>query len=237
MGGRDDTLEQHPIVLELDHLFACTRVGASEGDALVALGLTEGTSNVHPGQGTTNRRIFFRNAMLEFLWVIDEDEARSSVIAPTRLWERWRYRDTGYSPFGIAFRPRSGQSAPSTTWPFATWAYRPPYLPRDLEISVASNMVSAEPLVFVIPFGGRQDSLPPEQRQPLDHAIGFREITSVRITVPDGRTLSDAVRELHESGLIAFRGGDDHLAEIEFDKGQAGQVIDMRPGLPLQLRW
>jgi Rho-binding antiterminator len=54
---------------ELDHLFICTTIGAPEADRLVAFGLTEGTPNVHPGQGTANRRFFFHNFMLELLWV------------------------------------------------------------------------------------------------------------------------------------------------------------------------
>ena len=49
----------------------------------------EGASNSHPGQGTTNRRFFFRNAMLALLWIYDAEEAKSEPIRPTRLWERW----------------------------------------------------------------------------------------------------------------------------------------------------
>jgi hypothetical protein len=41
--------------MSIDHLFICTDVGAIVADRLVALGLVEGSSNVHPGQGTTNR--------------------------------------------------------------------------------------------------------------------------------------------------------------------------------------
>ncbi len=70
----------------------------------MAFGLTEGSSNLHLGQGTANRRFFFYNAMLELLWVRDEREARSPPIAPTRLWKRWRYRFSGYSPFGVCLR-------------------------------------------------------------------------------------------------------------------------------------
>jgi hypothetical protein len=36
--------------------------------------------------------------MLEFLWVMNEAGARSSVIAPTHLWERRYYPPTGYFP-------------------------------------------------------------------------------------------------------------------------------------------
>jgi len=39
------------------------------------MGLTEGTRNDHPGQGTANRRFFFSNTALELLYVSDANEA------------------------------------------------------------------------------------------------------------------------------------------------------------------
>ena len=95
------------------------------GDRLVELGFREGSPNVHPGQGTRNRRFFFDNAMLELIWVENPDEAGSSLIAPTRLWERSRASETGASPFGLCLR----QTRADEPLPFATWPYQPPYLP------------------------------------------------------------------------------------------------------------
>ena len=145
------------MTVELDHMFVFTGVGAPEADRLVAFGLTEGTSNPHPGQGTANRRFFFRNAVLELPWVHDECEARSPSIAPARLWERWKYRFTGYSPFGICLR----SSTPTgTALPLAMWEYRPPYLPPGLHVDVAGGTAASEPLLFSGPYGGRPDAFP-----------------------------------------------------------------------------
>ena len=53
-----------------DHAFVFVGAGAPDADfGLVAAGLVEGTPNIHPGQGTQNRRFFFQNGMIEFLWV------------------------------------------------------------------------------------------------------------------------------------------------------------------------
>jgi hypothetical protein len=76
------------MTIELDHVFVCTAVGATEADRLLDSGLTEGTLNSHPGEGTANRRFFFCDAMLELLRVHDEREARSPLVAPSRLWDR-----------------------------------------------------------------------------------------------------------------------------------------------------
>ncbi len=107
--------------IEFDHLFILTSASAPEVDQLVEFGLSEGQRNIHPGQGTTCRRIFFHNAMLEFLWVSDESEVRNEIITPTRLWERSRYRQSGYSPFGLCVRPvMSKGRGDQTGLPFAT---------------------------------------------------------------------------------------------------------------------
>ena len=91
--------------MELDHLFIFTDAGAPEVNHLLASGFTEGQSNIHPGQGTACRRVFFYNAYLEFLWVHSEQEAQSEMVKPLRLWERCRYRETGSSPFGLNTSP------------------------------------------------------------------------------------------------------------------------------------
>jgi len=218
--------------LELDHLFICTTAGAPEVDELLAFGLTEGTRNNHPGQGTTNRRIFFQNAMLEFLWVDNEPEVRRPVIAPTHLWERWQYRHSGYSPFGLCVRPETG-----TALPFATWAYCPPYLPPPLQIDIAAVTRPVEPLLFVIPFGGRPDTFPADRRQPLEHACGFREITDLEMMIPNPEPLSSAVQFVHDTGLVKFRAGDEFRVDIEFDHGGQARSCDFRPHLPLCFHW
>ncbi|HEY9660233.1 MAG TPA: VOC family protein [Allocoleopsis sp.] len=177
------------MTFEFDHLFICTDVAAEKADRLVSLGIVEGSSNQHPGQGTANRRFFFHNAMVEFLWVHDPIAAQSEAVRRTRLWERWcehtsvsqRRRDH-VCPFGICLRPGHGSGGAIA---FPSWEYRPPYLPASLSIAVGNNSEElAEPMLFQIPFGKRPDQSPPEKAQPLEHPIGLREITRVEVVTP-----------------------------------------------------
>lgn len=225
------------MMVELDHVFVCTARDAPEADLLVAFGLLEGTPNTHPGQGTANRRFYFRNAMLELVWVEHEDETRSPIVAPTNLWERWRYRETGYSPFGICLRPVASGNAPRTALPFETWPYRPPYLPPGMHIDVATGTSDGEPLLFAAPISRRPDAVAAERRQPLDHPVGVAEITGLRITLPKSTPTSPAVRALQREGPISFDIGEDHLAQFEFDHAAQGRSADFRPALPLRFRW
>jgi hypothetical protein len=96
--------------IELDHLFVLTAPGAPEAEELVRFGLREGPPNQHPGQGTSNRRFSFANAMIELIWVSDEKEAQSARSRPTLLWERWSGREGNASPFGFCLRPDGSQT-------------------------------------------------------------------------------------------------------------------------------
>ena len=122
------------MALRFDHCFVFAPQGAAAGDLLVAAGLVEGPPNVHPGQGTANRRFFLANGMLELLWVHDEAEARSARTAPARLWERSRWREQGSSPFGLCWRHLV---EPHGSEPFATFPYHPVYLPEGASIPTA----------------------------------------------------------------------------------------------------
>lgn len=218
--------------MELDHLFICTSVGAPEAGRLTDLGLTEGQSNRHPGQGTACRRFFFHNAYLEFLWVHNEQEARNETAKPLRLWERWRYHQTGYSPFGIGWRPSRPAGDP-VELPFVTRAYRPAYLPAPLQIDIAENFdYPAEPFLFHMSHGVRPDMYPPERRQPLKHSLGFRQITELTISLP-AQKVSKALEVIEEYGLVKFSVGKAHLLEVTFDQGERDEANDFRPELPL----
>jgi hypothetical protein len=233
--GFNDSDGSGIMAFELDHLFIWTDIGAYEAERLASFGLVEGTSNTHPGQGTTNRRFFFHNAMLELLWVHDPEEARSELIRPTRLWERWIHRNNGTCPFGICLRPVMGSGSTVT---FSSWAYHPPYLLKTMRIEVGKNSgVLTEPWLFQTPFGQRPDQYPAEKVQPLNHGIGLREITRVELVSPAANHLSPELQAVVDTNQIKLRAGVDYCMELGFDGEVQGQQVDFRPGLPLVMSW
>ncbi len=215
------------MTIKLDHLFIYCQVNAPEIERILDLGITEGRSNTHPGQGTANRCIFFENAMLEFLWVMDKEEVSSPTVAPTKLEERSRYHETGYSPVGIGFR----RSKIGEALPFNTWAYRPAYLPAQLQIDIARGIKPHEPLLFAIPFSEKTYS------KSINHASGIKKVTNVEIIILSPQPFSDAINIVQQSDLVKFIAGKEHLLTIEFDRSIQQQTIDFRPHLPLQFRW
>jgi len=223
------------MTIECDHLFICTSCGGEEASCLLAAGLTEGSPNTHPGQGTACRRFFFANFYIELLWICNAREAQSEMTRPTRLWERWQGRGDGVCPLGLGFRPGPGQDGGV---PFNSWDYRPPYLPAPLSIQVATNAdVLTEPMLFYLPFAQRSDGYPTGKQPPLRHRAGLREVTRVELTSPHAGSPSPELAAVTVSGLAQLRGGSQYLVELGFDEELRGQQVDFQPLLPLRFRW
>lgn len=214
----------------LDHVLVCCSPGGGEAARLSALGLTEGSPNTHPGQGTASRRFFFANAYLELMWVADAQEARRPLPLRTGLWDRWSRRHTGACPFAVIVRPGD---AVERDPPFPAWAYHPPYLPPPLAIDVAEPTLLGEPGFFHIRFARPPDAV---NAQPRAHRLAVSRITAVEIALPGG-VRSPAARAVEALGLVTFRESDEHLLTVAFDGATAGASADLRPELPLVLRW
>jgi glyoxalase-like protein len=210
----------------VDHAFILCDVGAPEADALLARGFVEGSRNVHPGQGTANRRFFFANFMLELIWVADLGEVASPLVQPTGLWERWCCRNDDASRFGLVF---GGESADTK---FATQPYRPAYLPRAMSLDVVRGLALAEPAMFWMRWLSDKR---PRSAEPADHAVPIREVTGLAIGVPNPEGLSVAARAAGDAGLVRFFEARESVLEIEFPSSEL-QVIDCRPTLPLIFR-
>lgn len=212
--------------VELDHVIFFCGVGAPEADALLARGLHEGPGNSHPGQGTVNRRFFFRNAYLELLWVENFTEAQSPEARRTQLWDRWTNRSAGVCPFGLVFRPGSNTKAA----PFPAWSYVPRYFPPGFSIDVATGIPANEPLLFYLPFA--RASLV-EDVAPLPGGAQVGAISGVTIHLRDTGSLSPALQSLVASGAVVVEPGRDSWVDLEYVMG-AREIIDLRPKLPLR---
>lgn len=213
--------------MEIDHVFLRAKLNAPEADLLREFGLTEGSGNKHSGQGTENRRFFFCNGFIEFMWVSDYSEIRSDITRPTMLYER--LSDSSVSPFGICFRP----TVTASGTPFSMWDYAPKYMPNGMAIGIGSDVPLTEPMWFFLENGKAPVAAPDERRQPLEHAAGVREITSIAISAPFEKKCSDAARAAMDTGNVSIVAREQHLMEITFDNNQSGQRHDFRPALPL----
>jgi hypothetical protein len=216
------------MLIELDHVFICCEVGAPEAQALLDIGLLEGSSNIHPGQGTANRRFFFEGGFLELLWISDADEAQSPLTTRTKLWQRWMTRQQGYCPFGVAFRPMGETvSAP----PFTTWTYCPTYLPVTKQILFADQTTLLEPELFYLAWLSPQQS---SVAQPKNHPIGSLRLLSASIGIPNNTPLSQASINVQAAGLLSFHQSSKYELLLSFANTEPF-VFDLSPSLQLKL--
>jgi hypothetical protein len=219
------------VALALDHIFVMCDAGAPELSALEAIGLDgPPRRSTHAGQGTANACVVFENAFLELVWVHDEHEARSPVTAPTRLWDRWAARGAGACPFGIGLRPEAPGDAP----PFATWPYRPSYLPAGLSIDMATDLPLGEPELF---FLASARPRPDFRELAARHAAAFGPLTAVTIELPGAAALSPACAAVQAAGVVRFVPAARHALRLGFGTRAAGRSADLRPTLPIALDW
>lgn len=226
--------------MELDHIFIFTESPAQVTNSLDKFGLTEGTPNIHPGQGTSCRRFFFENAYMEFAWVHCEEEIKNPTIAKTRLWERSQYKLTDYCPFGLCFRNKKHLSQGTTLIFEDGWKYKPPYLPEGLFVNVASNTdFRGEPMLFEMPFFSfSPKDYPLANQQPLNHKKAFKKITNVILTLPvNVNNLSTAMQKVLANSIVAVSAGRNFSIALEFDDCIKGETQDFNHLPPFSIRW
>lgn len=213
------------MTIELDHFFILTDPGAPQAELLSEIGLIEGTSNDHPGQGTANRRFFFSDTMLELAYIRDANEAANGPGSRLRFAER--AADANASLFGLIVK----ETARSAKVPFPGWPYYPDYYGADQYFHIGENSdLLEEPLCICAPFDA---PLPANQPAPAD---AFSRVTKVHISVQVTQP-SSVLEAIAQCERISLQLDGPHLMEVVFNEEQQGQYRDLRPGLPLVLRW
>lgn len=232
--------------LERDHVFIWVSPGAPEAATLQKLGLhTDGIIHKHVGQGTSSMVFVFENAYLELIWVDEAEVARrKSQEMGTDLLARVAWRQTGASPFGVGLRYRADGSR---DLPFPTKRYWAEWMKPDTFISIAESSVNLkEPYYFVVPdylavpSAERLEQLlasQPEYRKNFTHALGVRRLTGVRIMSDRAGKFSETASMLSKNGVVEVKHGKSSHAELTFDGVARGKALDVRPTLPLILKY
>lgn len=131
------------MVLEIDHIFCFVDPGADWAARAHDAGWVLDEGIEHAGQGTRNRRLWFPELYLEFIWLSSRAAAENN---PVRLDRRADWRTTGACPFGIGLRGQLDEDLRSEFW-----AYRPPYARETcIWIHRSNENEVCAPLVFVI---------------------------------------------------------------------------------------
>lgn len=133
----------------IDHIFIVSENKGKEADNLLEAGFKEAPGRRHPGQGTINRKFYFGDFLLEFLWVCDKTESEHQKMKECGLWHRLNYRETGFSPFGICFlnNEQTDHLFQNST------PYQPDYFPKGMIIETIPGFETPTyPWLFRLPY-------------------------------------------------------------------------------------
>lgn len=201
--------------MEVDHIFIFSDNNGKEADDLLNFGLIEGSSRVHPGQGTTNRKFYFENFFLEVLWVINEKEIQNDITSPTKLWERSQFTKNGYSRYGLCL-VNSG----ATDQLFEkSEVYQPDYFPKGMSIDIITNNEnSALPWTFRLPYRNEKKV----NNEPKIHANNIKSLTKAKFEVNTSVLDNRFINSFSEFSNISFKQSNHNHLILEFDNQKQG---------------
>jgi hypothetical protein len=223
--------------LELDHVWIMVLPNAPERAALERAGFQIApSSNRHDGQGTASITVEFQNAFLELIWPDPAvPVAPGSERAAEKFRQRMLWRSSGWCPIGVGLR----RTTPSDdALPFPTWSVVPPWLPPGSAIEILTPRDDTRsPSLFISP---RALADVPEQaaRAALyHHPLGVHRVTAVRLVSPKTYQPIEPLMYLQKLHVLGVKQGEAWLVELTFDGGKKGKSKDLRPDLPLVVRY
>ncbi len=237
------TVEAPP--LQFDHVWIMVSPGAPERAVLEKAGFQIApTVNRHEGQGTASVTVEFQNAFLELMWL---DPTVPVVPGLERAAEKFRqrmlWRKSGWCPIGIGFRHTTAASAPL---PFATWSITPGWLPPRAAIEMLTPRDDTKsPSLFISPRELAMDEATvlkainsgSPQSSMYRHANGVHRVTAIRLLSPKTYQPIEPLTYLQKLKLVDLGQNEEWLVELTFDGGQKNKVEDLRPQLPLLVRY
>ncbi len=205
------------IAMQVDHIFIFVNSPKMVAEELLAFGLTEGSSRVHVGQGTANRKFYFENFFLEVLWVQHEVELKSPTLLPTKLWQRADYLDTHASPYGLCL-----VNTPDTDELFApARPYQPAYFPAGLAIDVLAHEHNLSlPWTFRLPFKGK----PAATTEPTSHRAGLRRLTQAAFGLAHYDAADPLLRQVAGQPQLQFLSAPTNTLHLTFDDNEQGKT-------------
>jgi hypothetical protein len=228
--------------LSLSHCWLVVATGAPERAALEKAGFRIApTINRHDGQGTASVTVELLNGFLELIYpdpTVPVSPTTKAGAEKFRLKSAWR--ETGYSPIGIAFdrTPATPKELPFATWKVsADWMEKgtfiemmtPKEMPKAISLSVSAHAQNSEKQ-------NEELARDPVKGEIFLHPNGARRLTGIRVTAPDAASLPPAASYLAEHGLMQFAIGNKWLIEVTLDDGKQGLTKDLAPDLPMIIR-
>jgi hypothetical protein len=232
-----NVLAAAPPRVEFDHVWIMVSPNAPERVALERAGFQIAKDvNHHEGQGTASVAVEFQNAYLELMWPDSTVPVAPGLQrAAEKFRQRMLWRTSGWCPIGIGFR----RTTPSNTaLPFPTWSWTAEWMPKGSSMEMLTPRDDTRsPALFIEPLALTDTAEQAARASLYHHPIGSHRITAVRLISPKSYQPIAALKYLQAQHLLSIRQGDEWLLELIFDGGSKNKSKDLRPELPLVIRY
>ncbi len=235
--------------LQVDHFNIWVNEPLKGQQQLKELGfrfVPDSLSQIHHGQGTTGRFLYFLNTYMELIFIYDQNEfdKNNQLNSSLDFAERADFQNNGALPFSIALKIDDYNV---NKIPFDNVKYHQDWMAENSSIYAAKTSKNnlLEPSVFVVYPEIEYDTfdtlsnlknIPDEYaiwREFYKHPNGAKKITDIKI-VSNGVDLnSKTVMALNRIENLSIETGKEHLMELYFDNQSQGKTFDLRPDLPL----
>ena len=234
-------IQRNKFCLEIDRLFFCVQEGREIVSILQELGFyCPNTIVKSDSQGTLSKIFFFHNIYLAIVWIKDNcnynlDNLQTGVNFSSRA----NWRQTKASPFGIGLSRKQRKNS-NLYW--EQDLIKNLVVDNNIYYSEQNQKNLLEPFVFLLPdqlsFRRILNLNPTQTKKFINHPLGVQKITDIKITAQKGkRRDSDRINLLNKYDLVTIDRAIQPLLELTFDKGIRGKVIDIRPILPIIIKY
>jgi len=223
--------------LAFDHASIMVSPGAPERAALEQVGLQISPGvNRNEGQGTASIAVEFQNSYLELVWVDASVPVKPSLEpAAQKFRNRMAWRTSGWCPFSIASRRTTEEKL---ALPFPTWSWTADWMPKGAEmVMLTPRDDTRSPALYIEPRALTDQAKQAALAAKFHHPLGVHRITSVRLVSPNSYQPIAPLSYLQQQRILSAGHGEQWLLELTFDSGKKKKSKDLRPDLPLILRY
>ena len=238
----DSPKNPSPEIYQIYYLFAFSAVGKQLIPFLRKLGLncTEPQSN--PAQGTVSTLIFFENVYLEIFWLEKASHlTQSEMMREFNFQARVNWLETGAVPFGFGLSYFTGNDnfLPSTVEAIGTDERS--ISEQLLEFCPINLSNPEEPICYLIPDyeakRNRLNRVLATAEQIMNPSLEMRKLTHVKLRVISDFVITPPLIDLATQKLLEIEYRKHPLLELTFDDGNQKRFVDLRPLIPIVLRY
>jgi len=223
--------------LQFDHVWIMVSPNAPERSALERVGLLISPDvNHHEGQGTSSITVEFQNAFIELMYPDPAVPVAPSLErASEKFHQRALWRTSGWCPIGIGLHRTTQKSDPL---PFPTWSISAPWMPAGSAIEMLTPRDDTKsPSLFIEPRSLEDPAEQAKRGALYHHPIGAQRITAIRLITPKAYQPIPPLTWVQEQGVLSLKQEVTWAVELTLDDGKKGKLKDLRPDLPLILRY